>query len=583
MILGITTLLIAVVISVVSAYYSILGLTAIFAAAAIPVMIMGASLEAGKVITAVWLHANWKRAELQYKLYLVPAICFLMALTSMGVFGFLSKAHLDQGVPTGDIAAQVQIFDEKIKTQKDNIESARSALKQMDAAVDQTMARSTSEDGATRSANLRRSQQKERGQLQNDITKAQNAIVKLQEERAPIAAQARKVEAEVGPVKYIAALIYGDNPDANLLESAVRWVIILIVVVFDPLAIVLILAGIKQLEWSRPRRNSGYSFLAPSGKNDVTVDELIEEITPENKHQEIKFEETTEPSGWMFTPTEPVITEVEDLNKVNEQAALAVEQPDLEIIEQQVKQVVEQPEAESVELVQARQDVNALVELVNARDQELEQIRATLAALDQDYQLMADSNSRSLTREYELTQQLEQLQHERNHLANQLAESIQPVVNEIPQAAAPYKAPVVEVPATAIPQKIMSAPVVEIAPIVEEPIVQIETNPYSIDERPGDYIEPPVHQPRADFGTDFPTSPEKGDMFLRTDFKPSRLFKWNDIKWIEVNKKSTDAYSYNDAYIQFLAEKVSTGEYSFDELNDVEQQQVQQVLGGLRG
>jgi hypothetical protein len=174
-----------------------------------------------------------------------------MVLTSMGVFGFLSKAHLDQAVPSGDVAAKVQIFDDKIKTQRDNIDAARRALTQMDAAVDQTMSRSTTEQGADKAAGLRRSQAKERTILQNDISKAQKEITVLQEQRAPIASEMRKVEAEVGPIKYIAALVYGDNPEANTLEKAVRWVIILIVVVFDPLALTLLLAATKTFEWER--------------------------------------------------------------------------------------------------------------------------------------------------------------------------------------------------------------------------------------------------------------------------------------------------------------------------------------------
>ena len=251
MLFGYLTLATALIISLSAAVYSILGLTAIFAAAFWPIIIMGGSLEFGKIITTLWLHKYWDRAEIQYKIYLCSAVAILMLLTSMGVFGFLSKAHLDQAVPSGDVAAKVQIFDDKIKTQQDNIKAARAALTQMDAAVDQTMSRSTTEQGADKAAGLRRSQGKERTALQNDISKAQKEITTLQEQRAPIAAEMRKVEAEVGPIKYIAALVYGDNPDANVLEKAVRWVIILIVIVFDPLALTLLLAATKSLEWER--------------------------------------------------------------------------------------------------------------------------------------------------------------------------------------------------------------------------------------------------------------------------------------------------------------------------------------------
>jgi hypothetical protein len=248
---GYILLFIALTISSAAAYYSIAGLTAIFAAAFWPIVIMGSVLELGKIATTVWLHKYWDRVPYQFKLYLVPAIVILMLITSMGIFGFLSKAHLDQAVPAGDVSAKVQIFDDKIKTLRDNIEADRKALKQMDAQVDEKLARTTDDKGAERSVQIRRNQAGERKRIQDDITTSQNQITKLQEQRAPVASEARKVEAEVGPIKYIAALIYGDNPDQNVLERAVRWVIILLVLVFDPLALVLILAADQTFAWAR--------------------------------------------------------------------------------------------------------------------------------------------------------------------------------------------------------------------------------------------------------------------------------------------------------------------------------------------
>ena len=254
MILTYLMLVVALCLSAVAAFYSIVGLAAIFAAAVIPIVVMGSILEVAKLVVTVWLHEYWRQVKLSLKLYLVPAVGILMLITSMGIFGFLSKAHLDQAVPTGDVQAQVSLLDEKIRTQRDNIDAARRALAQMDAAVDQTMARSSDEKGADKAAALRRSQARERGNLQSDIARAQTEIAKLNEQRAPVASQLRKVEAEVGPIKYIAALIYGDNPDANLLEKAVRWVIIILVTVFDPLAIFMLLAFTESLKWERDRR-----------------------------------------------------------------------------------------------------------------------------------------------------------------------------------------------------------------------------------------------------------------------------------------------------------------------------------------
>lgn len=253
MFLSYITLAVALSLSIIAAYYSIAGLAAIFAAAVIPIVVMGSILEIGKVVVTVWLHEYWSRCRLLMKMYLVPAVITLMLITSMGIFGFLSKAHSDQGLISGDVQSQIAVYDEKIKTEKENIEAARRALKQMDEGVDQILGRSTAETGASRAMALRRAQQKERGQLLKEISQSQKLIQELNEARAPIAAEVRKVEAEVGPIKYIATLIYGDNPDANLLEKAVTWVIILLVIVFDPLAIMMLLAATESLKWEKQK------------------------------------------------------------------------------------------------------------------------------------------------------------------------------------------------------------------------------------------------------------------------------------------------------------------------------------------
>jgi hypothetical protein len=247
---------VALSLSVIAAFYSIAGLAAIFAAAVLPIVIMGSILEIAKLTVTVWLHEYWDRCRFLMKLYLVPAVALLAFITSMGIFGFLSKAHSDQGMVSGDVQAKIAIYDEKIKTERENIDANRKALKQLDEAVDQVMARSTDEKGADKAVAIRRGQQKDRARLLEEIAKSQSRIAALNEERAPIAAEVRKVEAEVGPIKYIAALVYGDNPDSNILERAVRWVIIILVVVFDPLAIMMLLAATESFKWERQLRNS---------------------------------------------------------------------------------------------------------------------------------------------------------------------------------------------------------------------------------------------------------------------------------------------------------------------------------------
>jgi hypothetical protein len=287
-------LFIALCISAIAAYYSVIGLTAIFAGAVIPIIVMGAILEIAKITTTVWLHKYWNRAAWSIKLYLTAAVIALAFLTSMGIFGLLSKAHSDTGLVSGDVAAKVALIDEKIKTQRDNIDTARRALQQMDEQVNQRMSRSDSEQSAERSVQIRRQQSAERTKLQKEIGEAQTIIAKLNEERAPISASQRKVEAEVGPIKYIAALIYGDNPDTNLLERAVRWVIIMIVIVFDPLAIILILAANNSLKWEREEKKPQQAVMTDEVTE--TTDDIeqkalndgVEPVTAENLSDAIK-------------------------------------------------------------------------------------------------------------------------------------------------------------------------------------------------------------------------------------------------------------------------------------------------------
>jgi hypothetical protein len=304
MIFGFGILATALLLSVVAAYYSVAGLVAIFSAAAIPVIIMGGSLELGKIVATVWLHNNWKRAGWAFKMYLIPAVAFLMLLTSMGIFGYLSKAHSDQSLVSGDSVAKVAIYDEKIKTAKENIDANRKALKQMDEAVDQVMGRSTTETGADKAVAVRRAQQKERGRLLAEISAEQKTITQLNEERAPIAAEFRKIEAEVGPIKYIAALVYGDNPDANVLEKAVRLVIILIVLVFDPLALTLILAANKQFEWARQGRG-GFVHDEPKYPPDdgPLTTEQIDQIKETADKPSWRIHADPSPPGWMYNTT----------------------------------------------------------------------------------------------------------------------------------------------------------------------------------------------------------------------------------------------------------------------------------------
>ena len=222
------------------------------------------------------------------KYYMTIAVVVLMLITSMGIFGFLSKAHNDQTLVSGDVGSKIAIYDEKIKTAKENIEADRKQLKQMDEAVDQIMGRSTDEKGADKANAVRKGQQKDRVTLAKDIETQQKLIASLNDEAAPIRAEVRKVEAEVGPIKYIAAFIYGTAPDESMLERAVTWIIILIVIVFDPLAVIMLLAAQMTFSWTKKQQeDTPDPYVADVGEK-PTEEEL--EVHPDEGFAE------TEPS-----------------------------------------------------------------------------------------------------------------------------------------------------------------------------------------------------------------------------------------------------------------------------------------------
>ena len=450
MFLGILTLLVALSISVIAAYYSIVGLTAIFAAAFLPIVLMGSVLEVGKLLATVWLHQNWKRAPGAIKYYLTTAVVVLMFITSMGVFGFLSKSHIEQSAIGGEQLAQMEVIEEKlvnidskisrwtqdierlnkggqntrvdnlIKLEQNRIDEARKSIepqikaqndkiplyqaqadkeikqqeKRLKAAQDRSKADieqankrlavldkdveaytkqgtvrggvfTADTDNVARGKELRKEQKPERDTLnkqiaqakkneisvasavQREITKINKRLAdqiksvekaiseirksiqptielankniqkhtadagtgskeveakieelekkiadiqpekdKLRDAKFQFEKKYRQFEAEVGPVKYIAELIYGEA-DRSLLEDAVRWVIIIIVAVFDPLAVCLVLAGTMTIGWWREERGLNKPVKKIIRATDPRVEELEMEL---KKHNEVLAE-----------------------------------------------------------------------------------------------------------------------------------------------------------------------------------------------------------------------------------------------------------------------------------------------------
>jgi len=242
MIHAILPFLTAIALSTIAAYYSVIGLAQIFPGSYWPIIIMGSVLEAAKLVTVSWLHTHWKDTFSALKLYFLIAVILLMAITSMGIFGYLSKAHIEHSTGITPLVEKEMIYEEKIKALKENIETNRKNVLQLDAAVDQVMARSSDERGAERSNQIRKAQQKERTRAADEIARAQAEIQKITEEKSPISLEIKKAESDLGPIKYVAEVVYGTQ-DRDLIDRAVRLVIFIIIVVFDPLAVLLLIAS----------------------------------------------------------------------------------------------------------------------------------------------------------------------------------------------------------------------------------------------------------------------------------------------------------------------------------------------------
>ena len=461
----------------------------------------------------------------------------LMVITSMGIFGFLSKAHSDQSLISGDVLSKIAIYDEKIKTQKENIEANRKALKQMDEGVDSVLGRSADEKGADKAVALRRAQQKERVRLQNEISQSQKSIAELNDARAPIAAEVRKVEAEVGPIKYIAALIYGDNPDQNLLESAVRWVIILLVIVFDQLAIALVLAANQSKEWDEDTEeikkidtffNNGKKISQYLDENEKVVED--ESILQKHPYLTKKFEN--------FKNLNPIV------------APPSYEADDGPLSDSQIEQIKKTVEPQP-SFVQGDYNVS----------------HPTLKNWNIDANILPPKE------EYKEVTEFEGIKD--------------PITNEWEQTGPEYT---VQIPinptkietegVTVIPEYYLSGDYAvyqgknmhvnvlkDLRPDLFKLTADLDTIPGNITTK---------------FGTSFPKIANRGDIFVRVDALPNLVFKFNGSSWIAVDKNQSDTYLFNQEYIKYLIEKIDCGQYDIELLSEHEKLQIEEYLSNQK-
>ena len=239
MFLTLLTFISAISISVIAAGYSIIGLATLFAGAFVPIIAMGSALEVGKLVAASWLYHNWRsNIPKLLKTYLFLAIIILVFITSMGIFGFLSKAHLDQVKPTSSNNIKIVLLDNHINSQQLIINRAEKQLSLLDKALEVYI----DKEYVSRGLKERKKQEEERNALNEAINNASDKIAELTNKKATLQLEQDKIEAEVGPIKYIAELIYGDQAK-DYFDDAVRIVILVLIFVFDPLAVLLLIAA----------------------------------------------------------------------------------------------------------------------------------------------------------------------------------------------------------------------------------------------------------------------------------------------------------------------------------------------------
>jgi len=280
-------LLSAIFISAVAAYYSIVGLVAIFSAAAIPIIIMGTALELSKLVAASWVYRNWDIAPRVVKYYLVGAVVLLMFITSMGIFGFLSKAHMDQTLSANTNVIVIKNLEREIESEETNIRNNQRSLDTLDRLVS---------DADPKIANsIRNKQKKERETINSDIRSSNSKIKEINTELEPLRKEDASFAAEVGPIKYIADLVYGEESN-KYLDNAIRWLIIIIVMVFDPLAIILLIAA------------------------NIGLNKKLEKPSVERKSREKK-----DKSSWIDTTKEFLDKKKNDVIRINRKSIMKID------------------------------------------------------------------------------------------------------------------------------------------------------------------------------------------------------------------------------------------------------------------
>ena len=521
MMLNYIALLTALSISGVAAYYSIYGLTAIFSGVFWPIVIMGSVLEVGKIVSTVWLHTYWHHLKLSLKAYMSLAVVILMFITSMGIFGFLSKAHIEVTSQAGGGDLLIQQVDQNIAIEQQRITDARKVMAQMDDAVAALLKGSgaNAERDNNRTANmttqatkLRDSQKKERESLNASIDTANNRIAELSRQKLKLNQEQLKMEAEVGPIKYIAQLIYDDTASKDMMERAVRWVIIVIVAVFDPLAVAMVL-GVTMVMNNRRREHELVEHEPvrdSEGTRDIELPVGVERVLERVVEVEVPVELIREVEVIKEVPVE-VIREVEVIKEVPVEVLV----PDTEL---------EQELAEALVMLEDALNKPAKVQYVDRIvEKTVEVIKEVPVEIIKEVQVTDTTNLNALTRE----------------LDNLLQENLRKE-NQIHALKAELK------------------------------IKDQESAGVAADE-----FDAVVNT--SLLGTQLPDSGEIGQLYLNV--KTEKLYKYTGTDWLEVDKQMNSSYTMDEHWQNYKLGQLTRGEAEWDDLTVAEQTALEQKAG----
>jgi hypothetical protein len=445
---------------------------------------------------------------------------------------------METGITSGDAVAKVSLYDEKIAIQKDIVKSSKAMLAQMDQQVNDIMTKGDSERSVERSVAIRKQQAKERATLQKDIENANKEIQKLNEERAPLAAETRKIEAEVGPIKYIAALIYGDNPDQNILERAVRWVIILLVAVFDPLALMLVIAANQSKEWDEEEENKPDAWVADVGEKPTK-----EELT-DIEEEPVKDNKDPHPEGWMFV--DPGEHPKDDLQYEEPEPE---PEPEKSVFEKHPYLNTHFAHFENLTpMVQQKEEVveeeqKAIESEVGTQQPEPQILAMGVDVIDRpgDYVTKEDSPD---------------------------FEGVK-VDGEWVQTGPAFVKPKIAPPKFS-------------GDYVEYDGKHMHKNIFA-SQYPDLFLQADgMRSGKTSFGTEFPNNANTSDVFVRVDIYPNRTYKYNGVRWIEVNREITDSHLTTE-YLEFLIGKLATGEYDPELLTQNEQEAIAEHIQSKKG